>query len=64
MPILSRKSIHSERNCSTVNIPFLECMTEIFLKFFTRRKLTDVLRDSHFQIFRKIFCVLKDNLQE
>ena len=25
MPILSRKSIHSERNCSTVNIPFLEC---------------------------------------
>ena len=25
MPILSRKSIHSERNCSTVNISFLEC---------------------------------------
>ena len=25
MPILSRKSIHSERNCSTDNIPFLEC---------------------------------------
>ena len=25
MSIFSRKSIHSERNCSTVNIPFLEC---------------------------------------
>ena len=29
MPILSRKSIHSERNCATVNIPFLECADAI-----------------------------------
>ena len=34
MLILSRKSIHSERNCSTVNIPFLECTLQQFFSHF------------------------------